>query len=150
MRLSLHGKQMTVDQTFEYYLKRKSLKMTQERKVILDEMSGSDRHFGPEDLLIQLREKGKRVSRATVYRTLDLLVDSGVVKKVCLGPQQFYYESLAKKEQRHSHLVCVKCGKIIEFSDQATEERLVRICQENQFEMTSRCFQVFGFCSKCK
>lgn len=141
---------MTVDQQFEYYLRRKNLKLTQERRVILDEMAGSDRHFGPEDLLFNLREKGKRVSRATVYRTLDLLVDSGVVKRVCLGPQQFYYESIAKKEQKHSHLVCLRCGKITEFSDQATEERLSRICRENSFRMTSRCFQVFGFCSNCR
>jgi Fur family ferric uptake transcriptional regulator len=141
---------MTVDQKFEYYLRRKNLKLTQERKVILDEMSGSDRHFGPEDLLIQLREKGRRVSRATVYRTLDLLVDSGVVKRVCLGPQQFYYESIAKKEHKHSHLVCLKCGKIIEFFDLPAEERISEICRENQFAMTSRCFQVFGFCSECR
>ncbi|OGC76392.1 MAG: hypothetical protein A2Z27_01420 [candidate division Zixibacteria bacterium RBG_16_50_21] len=141
---------MTVDQKFEFYLRRKNLKLTQERRVILNEMSGSDKHFGPEDLLIQIREKGKRVSRATVYRTLDLLVDSGVVKKVCLGPQQFYYESLAQKEQRHSHLVCLKCGKIVEFSDPRTEERINEICRENNFRMTSRCFQVFGFCSRCR
>jgi Fur family ferric uptake transcriptional regulator len=141
---------MTVDQKFEFYLRRKNLKLTQERRVILNEMSGSDRHFGPEDLLIQLREKGKRVSRATVYRTLDLLVDSGVVKKVCLGPQQFFYESIAQKELRHSHLVCLKCGKIIEFSDPGTEERIYQTCRENNFRMTSRCFQVFGFCSRCE
>jgi Fur family ferric uptake transcriptional regulator len=141
---------VTVDQKFEYYLRKKNLKLTQERRVILDEMSGSERHFGPEELMLQLRDKGKRVSRATVYRTLDLLVDSGVVKKVCLGPQQFYYESLAKKEQKHSHLVCLKCGRIVEFSDSQTEERIGQICYEHGFRMTSRCFQVFGFCSQCK
>ncbi len=141
---------VTVDQKFEHYLRKKNLKLTQERRVILDEMSGSERHFGPEELLTQLREKGKRVSRATVYRTLDLLVDSGVVKKVCLGPQQFYYESLANKKQKHSHLVCLKCGRIVEFSDPRTEERINQICDEHNFRMTSRCFQVFGLCSKCK
>ena len=141
---------LTVDQKFEYYLRRKNLKLTQERKVILDEMSGSERHFGPEELLLQLREKGKRFSRATVYRTLDLLVDSGVVKKVCLGPQQFYYESIAKKELKHSHLVCLNCGKIVEFSDPETENRITQICREHDFRMTSRCFQVFGFCEDCR
>src|SRR4030066_788071 len=142
--------QTSVDQKFEYFLRKKNLKLTRERRDILDEMSGSDRHFGPEELLLQLRDKGKRVSRATVYRTLELLVNSGVVKKVCLGPQQFHYESLAQKEQRHSHLVCLKCGKIVEFSDPRTEERINEICRENNFKMTSRCFQVFGFCSRCR
>jgi Fur family ferric uptake transcriptional regulator len=142
--------QTTVDQKFEYYLRKKNLKLTQERRDILDEMSGSDRHFGPEELLLQLRDKGKRVSRATIYRTLDLLVNSGVVKRVCLGPQQFYYESIAKKEQRHSHLVCLKCGKIVEFSDEVAEGRITQICRENEFKMTSRCFQIFGLCSDCR
>ena len=142
--------QTPVDQKFEYYLRKKNLKLTQERRDILDEMSGSERHFGPEELLLQLRDKGKRVSRATVYRTLDLLVNSGVVKRVCLGPQQFYYESIAKKEQRHSHLVCLKCGKIVEFSDEVAEGRINQICRENEFKMTSRCFQIFGHCSDCR
>src|SRR3972149_4932115 len=128
--------QTSVDQKFEDYLRKKNLKLTQERRDILDEMSGSDRHFGPEELLVQLRENGKRVSRATIYRTLDLLVNSGVVKKVCLGPQQFYYESLQGKNRTHSHMVCLNCGKIVEFSDPETENRITQICREHDFRMT--------------
>ena len=141
---------MSTDQKFEFYLKRKNLKLTPERRTILEQMNGCGKHLGPEQLLLQLREKGKRVSRATIYRTLELLVDSGVVKKVCLGPQQFYYESLQGKNRTHSHMVCLTCGRITEFTDSATERRLAEVCRENYFQMTSRCFQVFGYCSNCK
>jgi len=132
----------------ENFLKQRQIKLTQERKLIIDEMLASQRHFGPEELWEHLRQKGKRVSRATVYRTLELLIEGGLVKKVCLGEHCFRYEHILGRKN-HSHMVCLKCGALIEFLDEAIDERQKLLSQQQGFEVLSRCFQIFGYCKNC-
>ncbi len=132
----------------ESFLKQKQIKLTDERKLIIDEMLASQRHFEPEELWEHLRQKGKRVSRATVYRTLELLIEGGLVKKVCLGEHCFRYEHILGRKN-HSHMVCLKCGTLIEFFDEAIDQRQKLLSQEQGFEVLSRCFQIFGYCKNC-
>ncbi len=132
----------------EDFLKQKHLKFTEERKLIIDEMLSSQRHFEPEELVEHLRQKGKRVSRATVYRTLELLIEGGLVKKVCLGEHCFRYEHILGRKN-HSHMVCLKCGALIEFSDEMIDQRQKWLSEQQGFEVLSRCFQIFGYCKNC-
>ena len=134
---------------FERYLGVRKLKLTPERKVVLQEMLKSPGHLEAEELIFNLRRKRRHASRATVYRTLELLVDSGMVRKVDLGHGHSHFEMVAD-HPHHEHMVCLGCGKVLEFSDRAMEEALGKLCQKSGFDQVSHMFQVFGYCEKCK
>jgi len=136
-------------ETFAKYLNSKNLKLTKERKAVLQEIFLHRGHLEAEDLLHNLRRKKKRASRATIYRTLDLLVDSGIVRKVDFGHGHSHYE-LVLGHAHHEHMICLKCGKVIEFSDKRMERLYKKLCEQNQFKPTSHCFQIFGYCKDCK
>jgi Fur family ferric uptake transcriptional regulator len=136
-------------QTFAKYLDSKDLKLTKERKAVLQEIFLHRGHLEAEDLLHNLRRKKKRASRATIYRTLDLLVDSGIVRKVDLGHGHSHYEHVLGRAH-HEHMICIKCGKVIEFSDKRIERSLKKLCEKSGFKHTSHCFQVFGYCKDCR
>jgi Fur family ferric uptake transcriptional regulator len=135
-------------QVFAEYLSSKNLKLTKERKVVLQEVFISRGHLEAEDLLYNLKRKGKHASRATVYRTLELLIDSGIVRKVDLGHGHSHYE-LVVDHPHHEHMICLSCGKVIEFSDRTMERSLNKLCRKNEFEHTSHRFEIFGRCGKC-
>ena len=134
---------------FEKYLKTKGLSLTRERKAILNQVFAIDGHLEADDIFLRLRKAKKDVSRATVYRTLGLLVDSGLVRKVYLGEDHIHYEHTFG-HTHHDHLVCIKCGKVIEFSDKKIEERQSKICQANRFKEVSHTVQIFGYCKECR
>ncbi len=136
-------------ENFTKYLKARKLKFTKERKAVLQQMFLHRGHLEVEDLLYSLRRKKKSVSRATVYRTLELLVDSGIVRQVDLGHGHSHYE-LVLGHAHHEHMICLKCGKVIEFSDKTIERALIKLCKKNGFEHTSHRFQIFGYCDECK
>ena len=136
-------------ESFAKYLETKKLKFTKERRTVLREMFLSRGHLEVEDLLYSLKRKKKSASRATVYRTLELLVDSGIVRTVDLGHGHSHYE-LVLDHPHHEHMVCLKCGKVIEFSDKTIERALKKLCKKSGFEHTSHRFQIFGYCDECK
>jgi len=131
------------------FLRRKRLKVTQERLDVLREIKTIDGHFEAEDLVIRLRQQGKSVSKATVYRTLPLLLESGLVRQSFLtGEKQTYYEhTLGPK--RHEHLICTHCGKIIEFTSPQLEEALAAVYKECQFLPEKRRIEIYGTCAEC-
>ena len=134
---------------FTQYLSSKNLKLTEERKVVLREIFLHPGHLEAEDLWHTLHKKNKRASRATVYRTLDLLVDSGMVRKVDLGHGHSHFEHVLG-HAHHEHMVCLKCGKVIEFSDQGFERSMKKLCEKSGFEHTSHRFEIFGRCGRCR
>jgi Fur family ferric uptake transcriptional regulator len=134
---------------FERYLKTKNLSLTKERKLILDEVFSIDGHLEADEIFLRLKKDKKDVSRATVYRTLGLLVDSGLVRKVYLGEDHIHYEH-THGHTHHDHLVCIKCGKVIEFSDKKIEKLQALVCQETGFKELSHTVQIFGYCKDCK
>ena len=136
-------------ETFAKYLKTRKLKFTRERKAVLQEMFLNRGHLEAEELLYKLRRKKKGASRATVYRTLELLVDSGMVRKVNLGHGHSHYE-LVVDHPHHEHMICLDCGKVIEFSDKKVEEASNKLCQKQRFKHSSHLFEVFGYCDKCR
>ncbi len=136
-------------QVFAEYLNLKNLKLTKERKAVLHEMFLHRGHLEAEDILHSLRRKKKGASRATVYRTLELLVDSEIVRKVDLGHGHSHYE-LVLGHAHHEHMICLGCGKVIEFSDKKIERFYKKLCEQNQFKPTSHHFQIFGYCKDCK
>lgn len=123
--------------------------MTRERQAVLNGVLEAPGHFTADDLYIWLKRRDPMVSRATVYRTLELLVGSRLVEKVDLGGQQAYYEYFFGR-QHHDHLICLGCGTIIEFTNQAIEDLQSAVCREHQFEIRYHSHKVFGRCQKCQ
>ncbi|MCJ7497919.1 MAG: transcriptional repressor, partial [candidate division Zixibacteria bacterium] len=150
LRLNLNYKRMKKEaEIFEKYLKTKDLSLTRERKAILNQVFAIDGHLEADDIFLRLRKAKKDVSRATVYRTLGLLVDSGLVRKVYLGEDHIHYEHTFG-HTHHDHLVCIKCGKVFEFSDKKIERLQEKICQKKGFKEVSHTVQIFGYCKDCR
>jgi Fur family ferric uptake transcriptional regulator len=135
---------------FKSLLKKNSLKFTIQREVILETLYNSDVHLTPESLhhLIQEKYPDLNTGIATVYRTLSLLEDSGVVTSISFGAQGKKYELGAKKH--HDHLICTVCGSITEFVDEEIENRQHKITEELGFKMSDHSMQIYGICKKCQ
>ena len=96
-----------------------------------------------------MKEKNVKISRATVYRTLELLVKSGLVRRVHLGEDHYHYEHV-KGDSHHDHLVCTTCGGVIEFLDEGLEKRALEICEKRKFKPTFHNLQILGVCDACR
>jgi len=134
---------------FTEFLKKKGLKTTRERTALFDEIFSAHRHFDAEDLVIRMRERGTKISRATIYRTLEILHDCGLVGRVRLNEEKYRYERL-KRGEHHDHLVCTSCGKVVEFVDRAIEKRQDAVCRAHDFHATAHAHQIWGLCGACR
>ena len=128
---------------FIQYLRENNLKVTQERLALLDEIFATSEHLDADELLARMKVKQRKVSRATVYRTLDLLVQCGLVRKSRLGREHYFYEKM-EPGGGHHHMVCTATGKIIEFWDADLDERLRRLCQDHKFRPSFISIQIQG------
>jgi len=133
---------------FRAYLFDHGLKYTRERQAILRGVMANEQHFEAEQLLMDLRAAGCRVAKATIYRTLPLLADCGIIKQERFGEKEARYEH-TYGHKPHDHMVCQKCGRIIEF-DSSEVARLAGILAEMQgFQALSHRFQIVGLCPQC-
>jgi Fur family ferric uptake transcriptional regulator len=128
---------------FRRYLHGEKLKFTPERAMILDAALRKTGLFEAEQLVADLKQLGHRVSRATVYRTLNHLHDAGVLKQVFFDNKQSYYEVIAGR-QAYDYLICVETGRVIEFSSEKLKKLRDEICQQHGFDPLSHQFHIFG------
>lgn len=133
---------------FEALLVERGLKMTYERRYIFEEVSGLKQHFDADSLYERFKNKGLRISRDTVYRTIPLLLESGVIQKSVGEGKREFYEPTGTKGH-HDHMVCVRCGKIIEFHNEEIEAMQEKVCQSYQFKLIFHDHRLFGECSAC-
>ncbi|HVT05262.1 MAG TPA: transcriptional repressor [Thermoanaerobaculia bacterium] len=134
---------------FQGFLEQQGLKLTTERKSLVREIFATHYHFEADELLFKLKEKSIKISRATIYRTLELLVKSGMVRRVHLGEDHYHYERVTKNSH-HDHLVCTTCGSVIEFHDSFLEARQREICERKKFTPTFHNLQILGICDACR
>jgi Fur family ferric uptake transcriptional regulator len=125
------------------------LRATRERFAVLDAVLKSQGHFDVDGLYYRLVTSGVKISRATVYNTLDLLLGCGLVSKYRFAESVSRYER-AFGRPHHHHLVCLGCGDIIEFVNDRLERIQEDVCAENGFVPQSSSLQVFGTCTKCR
>ncbi len=122
--------------------------MTRERLRILDKVFSTHKHFEADDLLTEMRAKGLRVSKATIYRTLTLLVESGLLRRVITDEKHAHYEHVYGHEH-HDHMICAQCGDIVEFCDPEIERLQDKICEEKKFRPQGHRMQIIGLCVRC-
>jgi Fur family ferric uptake transcriptional regulator len=135
---------------FQAILKENALKFTKQRELVLKFLYENDGHFTPEDIYTLLKEQypDVNIGIATVYRTLTLLETSQIASSISFGVQGKKYELGLKKH--HDHLICTKCGDIIEFFDETIEKRQEEIAKNFNFQMTDHTMKIFGLCEKCQ
>src|SRR5437764_7638751 len=134
---------------FAGFLGEQGLKLTSERSALVREIFATHYHFEADELLFKMKEKGLKISRATVYRTLELLVKSGMVRRVHLGEDHYHYEHVTGISH-HDHLICTTCGTVIEFVDPELERRQREICERKKFTPTFHNLQILGVCESCR
>ena len=135
---------------FKKILKSEGLKCTPQRLSILTEIMQTDEHRECEDIYNSLKKKKQTsVSRATVYRTVDILVKHDYVRKLEFGDGKARFEFKAGLGH-HDHLICTSCGKIVEFMNQKIENLQEDIAQQYDFILNRHIHQLFGICKKCQ
>lgn len=136
------------DKNFELLLQERGLKFTYERRHIYEEVNALKQHFDADSLYERFKQKGLRISRDTVYRTIPLLLESGVIQKSVGEGKREFYEPTTKGH--HDHMVCVRCGKIIEFQCEEIEEMQEKVCKDYKFKLIFHDHRLFGECKDCQ
>ncbi len=137
------------DGLFGEFLARRGMRYTKERRLILKAVMSRHDHFEPEDILVSLHAKGERVSTASVYRTLPLLIESGIVAKNPCDRMGARLEHVLGHDH-HDHLVCVSCGKIVEFHNPEIEDLQEKVADDHGFKVEGHRLVISGYCSECR
>ncbi len=130
------------------FLGKKRLKLTRQRRVILEAFLRTGRHVSADDLYDIVRKSSPEIGHATVFRTLKLLSESGIAKEADLGGRKRRYER-KYGHKNHVHLVCVMCGWFIEVVDGPIERHQKRLCRKAGFAPRRLKMEVYGVCSRC-
>lgn len=132
------------------FIEEKGLRKTIQRDAIIRAAFGTRDHFTAEELLEKARALEPSVSRATVYRTLPLLVESGYLKEVDLGKETKHYDPNFIRHPHHNHLICVDCQRIVEFEDPHIEALENCITRRLGFSPTSKMVRIEATCDELK
>jgi len=135
-------------QIFQNFASSKGLKSTRQRDIILDCFLSCDQHLSTEELYLKLKEIMPGIGFATVYRTLKLFAESGIAREIQFGDGQTRYEHLQAGEH-HDHLVCTKCGAIMEFENETIEKLQAEVARNHGFKIINHKLELYGICAKC-
>jgi len=130
------------------FLSEKGLRRTTQREAIIGAAMSTTNHFTAEDLLLMARKLDKSVSRATVYRTLPLLVESGLLRELDLGGEMKCYDPNFIEHPTHNHLICVDCNKIVEFEDPNIELLENCISRRLGYSPTNKTIKIEAHCEE--
>ena len=137
-------------QRFMQFLESKSLRLTAQRQAIVDSVFDTEEHFTAEQLLEWSRRRDKSVSRATVYRTLPLLTESGLVREMDFGKDYKFYDPNYAQHPNHNHLICQDCEKIVEFESEKIAKLEDEITHRLGFSVTTQRLQITATCEELK
>jgi Fur family ferric uptake transcriptional regulator len=134
---------------FRRHLREQHLPITRQRDVVARAVLLSDEHLSVDAIQRRLQEQGERVGLATIYRTLDVLVESGLVRAHDFGEGFKRYEPMAQ-QSGHEHLICVRCGRVVEFQNERLERILPIIADEHAFQHQQHRVEIHGICPDCR
>jgi Fur family ferric uptake transcriptional regulator len=130
-------------------LRARGVRLTAPRRRILDAALRMRSHFTAEELLERLHAGGEAASKATVYRTLTLLVEKGLLEPREFERGSLRYEAASPGEGHHDHMICTGCGTVHEFVDQEIERLQEEACRRFGFRMLGHSHRIFGLCARC-
>jgi Fur family ferric uptake transcriptional regulator len=139
----------TPENKFREYLssRPKPQRYTEQQRAMVRFIFAQHNHFDAEHLIDDMKKSGFRLSRATVYRTLNKLVDAGLLRRLELGSRMFYEHDYGYPQ--HEHMYCQQCGKVLEFQE-ANLDRIIRdVCQQHRFQTEGHTFIIRGTCEDC-
>lgn len=139
-----------IKERFDNYIREKGLRRTSQRDVIVEAAFTTEEHFTAEQLWDMARRIDPTTSRATLYRTLALLVESGLLREIDLGRDQKYYDPNFVDHPHHNHLICVDCGKVLEFEDAHIETLFDCITRRLGFRPTKKSMRIEACCDKLR
>jgi Fur family ferric uptake transcriptional regulator len=134
---------------FHRFLRDHHQPVTRQRDLVAEVVFASPDHLSVEGIERRLKERGERIGTATVYRSLDVLLASGLIKVHDFGEGFKRYEAVAG-QVGHGHLICVRCGAVLEFSNEQLERMLPIIADEHDFRHQRHRVEVFGLCHDCQ
>ncbi len=137
------------DEVLERYMAEHGLKSTRQRSLIIDLFFEVGGHLSVEDLWGKVRTQDSKVSVATVYRTMKLLADCGLAHARNFGDGQTRYEPAVGKHH-HDHLICTRCGTIVEFENDRIETLQDAVARKHGFQVTSHKMELYGLCRECQ
>lgn len=135
---------------FGRYLREQGLPVTQQREALAEVVFSSDAHLSVDDIERQLRSAGERIGKATIYRTLDLLVRSTLVAEHDFGEGFKRYEHRLSRQPDHDHLICLECGEVAEFKSRELRRLQDQVAQEQGFRASRHKLEIYGLCSSCQ
>jgi Fur family ferric uptake transcriptional regulator len=133
---------------FVDFLKTHDLKLTPQRMRIAETVFATHDHFTPEELYVMVKKREPLVGRVTVYRTLEHLVESGMVEELSIRKGVATYEHVAG-HRHHDHLLCVECNKVVELSSERLEKVKKEESQIPGWKIVSHSLKVYGVCPDC-
>lgn len=135
-------------QTFQEYLGRKGLKLTRQREEILRCLMAAERHLGIDELYDVLKKQDPSIGRATIFRTIKLLQECGLVAEVSTATGRTKFELKADRPH-HDHMVCIECGRIAEFQSPMMERFQDEAIRRHGFMALWHRHEIFGRCKDC-
>lgn len=138
-----------LDRILDRYMAERGLKSTRQRSLIIDIFFAMHGHLSVEEVWARVRQDDPRVSVATVYRTMKLLAESGLAHARNFGDGQTRYEPAVGREH-HDHLICTRCGTIIEFENDQIERMQDAVARRHGFKVTSHKMELYGLCKSCQ
>ena len=132
------------------YVANNGLKSSRQREIIAGVFFGCEEHVAIDQLLSKAREKDNKISQATVYRTMKLLSECGLAKMRHFQSGQTLYEVSDGEKGHHDHLICLDCGKIVEFVNAKIEQLQHEIAEQHGFELADHRMELYGHCADAK
>ncbi len=139
-----------LESRYNNFIRNNKLKSSKRRDLIFDHVIRAQGHITVDQIYQEMLKIDAEIGIATIYRTVRLLVDCGVLVEHTFGEKKGFFEVIDTDSKHHDHLICDTCGKILEFQYDLVEDDKKRIAKQYQFQIKSYKLEIFGTCSQCQ
>ncbi len=139
-----------IQERLDDFIRRKGLRRTVQRELIVAQVFSRDEHFTAEELFDRIRRVDSETSRATVYRTLSMLVEADLLRQIDLGDNQITYDPNFHNKPSHNHLVCIDCRRVVEFEDAGIDVHTADVTRQLGFTSIRQSIKIEGSCEELR